>query len=161
VVVKPGVDVSLSPEVMPAVLKDGEVQTMEEVIVSARKEVETLPQVTVTDQKPEPFSDRNVDLPRGMDDVQPYYIFNSQTIQESGSTSVEDFLRQRLTMNTTVQTNSQITGYSTVAGAGNNNASVQSTASSINLNGLGVNRTLILVNGLPMAGVSVFSINGT
>ena len=151
VVVKPSTDTSIGIEEMPVHLKDGEVQTMEEVVVSAKKDVETMEKYVVTDQKPKPFSDRNVDLPRTINDVQPYYIFDSQKIVESGTSDVEDFLKQRLTMNTTVRTNAQITPYS--AGF---SGQVISTASSINLNGLGVNHTLILVNGLPMAGVSFF-----
>src|ERR1700678_2898274 len=99
---------------------------MQEVVVVAKKDVETMNPYLVTDTKPQPFSDRNVDLPRGIDDVQPYYIFDSQTIDESGTTDVEDFLRQRLTMDTTVQTNAQTTLYQTGSGPSN----FPSTASS-------------------------------
>jgi hypothetical protein len=56
--------------------------------------------VNDTNAKPPAFSDANVDIPRGIDDVQPYYIFNSQTIEQSGATNVEDFLKNRLTMDT-------------------------------------------------------------
>jgi len=154
VVVQPNREVTLGAETMPVIMKDGELQVMEEIVVTAKKEVQTMNPYLVQDVKPQPFSDRNVDLPRSIDDVQPYYIFDSQTIDESGTTDVEDFLKQRLTMDTTAETNAQKTLYQT-GGVG-----YPSTASSINLNGLGTDHTLILVNGLPMAGVSVFTNNG-
>jgi iron complex outermembrane receptor protein len=86
----------------------------------------------------------NVDVKRTEDDVQPYYILDSTMIEQSGATNVEDFLKQRLTMNTTVQSNSQ--SYGSTLGA----------TSSINLRGLGTNETLILVNGRRSAGVTLF-----
>ena len=151
VVVQPDRSVTLGSETMPVITKDGEVQMMEEVVVNAKKEgVETMTPVIVNDVKPQPFSDRNVDLPRGIDDIQPYYIFDNQTLEESGTTDVEDFLKQRLTMDTTTFTNTQITNYM-------NGRNFTNGASSIDLRGLGADHTLILVNGLPMAGVSVFT----
>jgi len=94
----------------------------------------------------------NVDIPRTVDDVQPYYIFDSETITNSGVTSVEDFLRQRLSMNAVYQSNSQVYGSPL-----NNNPGQPAggTTSSINLRGLGANETLILVDGRRMAGVSI------
>ena len=77
----------------------------------------------------------NVDIKRTQDDVQPYYIFDATTIKQSGASTVEDFLKQRLTMNAQFQTNSQ--GY----------ANGLPTYSSINLRGLGTNETLILIDG--------------
>src|SRR6266853_312493 len=52
----------------------------------------------------------NVDVKRTEDDVQPYYILDSKMIEQSGATNVEDFLNQRLTMNTNLLTNSQADG---------------------------------------------------
>jgi len=49
----------------------------------------------------------NVDVKRTEDDVQPYYILDSKMIEQSGDTNVEDFLKQRLTMNATIQSFSQ------------------------------------------------------
>jgi iron complex outermembrane receptor protein len=102
--------------------------------------------VTVEGQqaKAKVYSGGNVDIPRTIDDVQPYYIFDSKTIEESGTTNIEDFLKQRLTMNTVAQTNSQSYG---------NNA-FSTTTSSVNLRGLGTNETLILVDGRRMAGIT-------
>jgi outer membrane receptor protein involved in Fe transport len=89
---------------------------------------------------------QNVDLPRTIDDVQPYYIFDSEAIEESGALNVEDFLKQRLPMDTSSQTNSQ-SGYGGPQTSG--------TTSSINLRGLGANETLILVDGHRQAGVEL------
>jgi iron complex outermembrane recepter protein len=97
----------------------------------------------------------NVDIPRTINDVQPYYIFDSETIEQSGALDVEDFLKQRLTMNTTYQTSSQMYGTNNgFNGAGAN------TTSSINLRGLGTNETLILVDGHRMAGVTITGTTG-
>jgi iron complex outermembrane recepter protein len=109
--------------------------------------------VLVESQQPKekPFSGMNVDIPRTIDDVQPYTIFDSETIEQSGATNIEDFLKQRLTMNTVAQTNSQVIG---------GNASSGGNTSTINLRGLGTNETLILVDGRRMAGVNISSGNG-
>ena len=84
----------------------------------------------------------NVDVKRTEDDVQPYYILDSKQIEQSGATNVEEFLKSRLTMNTTFLSNSQ--SYGSGGGA----------TSSINLRGLGTNETLILINGRRSAGTS-------
>lgn len=81
----------------------------------------------------------NMDIPRSEDDIQPYTIINSETIQQSGATSVEEVLSKVLTMNTSVQNES---------GGG-----FTSTTSQINLRGLGANHTLILINGRRSAGI--------
>ena len=82
----------------------------------------------------------NVDIKRNVDDVQPYYIFDSQTMEESGVTNLEDFFKQRLTMDTRSFSNGQ--------GGG----SFQGNRSSIDLRGLGTNQTLILINGHRVVG---------
>jgi iron complex outermembrane recepter protein len=82
----------------------------------------------------------NVDIKRSVDDVQPYYIFNSEILESSGAANLEDFFKQRLTMNTRELTNSQLAGSS------------QGNRSSIDLRGLGTNQTLILVNGHRLVG---------
>jgi len=86
----------------------------------------------------------NLDVTRTEDDVQPYTIFDAQTIQQSGAVNVEDFLKQQLTQNTQGMTNAQATG-----------TAVQSlgATSAIDLRGLGANETLVLVDGRRMAGV--------
>jgi len=87
----------------------------------------------------------NVDVKRSEDDPQPYTILTSEQIQRSGAINVEDFLKQQLTMNTAVQTNSQ--AYGLFGG-------VPGGTSSINLRGLGANETLILIDGRRTAGIS-------
>ena len=77
---------------------------------------------------------RNTGIRRYEDDAQPYVVFEAAEIENSFSTSVEDFLRTRLPQNVSLQPNS----------LGQSNAS---NASEINLRGLGTDQTLILVNG--------------
>ena len=81
----------------------------------------------------------NMDIPRTENDIQPYTIINSETIQQSGATSVEEVLNKVLTMNTSVQ-NEAGTGFT-------------ATTSQVNLRGLGANHTLILINGRRSAGI--------
>lgn len=75
----------------------------------------------------------NMDLPRSRDDAQPYVIFSRETIENSGATSVEEFLKQRLTMNTLGSLNAQTNS--------------SSNASQFNLRGLGAANTLVLIDG--------------
>lgn len=82
-----------------------------------------------------PFMDRNVDIVRTVDDAQPYYILDHETLVRSGVGTVEDYLKQRLTMNAMPLSNNQ---YATFG---------QGNISSINLRGIGANQTLILING--------------
>lgn len=89
----------------------------------------TIPEILVVGSKI-----LNTDIRRSRDDVQPYTVFERDTIERSSAVNVEDFLRQRLTMNTVAGTNGQL-----FTNAGN--------TSQINLRGLGANQTLILVDG--------------
>ena len=93
----------------------------------------------VFDKKPVPFTDANMDIPRGVNDVQAYYIIGREEIENSGKTDLDDVLRDSLTQNTVVETNAQNdpNGLATQMGA----------TSSINLRGLGSAQTLILING--------------
>lgn len=84
----------------------------------------------------------NMDKPRSRDDAQPYVVFNRQSIEQSGATSIEDFLKQRLTMETTQTSESQT-------------SSLAGSRSTINLRGLGTNQTLILVDGHRTGGSAV------
>jgi len=89
--------------------------------------------VNVTAKKP--FTDGNMDIVRTIDDAQPYYILGSQLIEQSGAVNIDDFLKQRLSVNTTARSNAQ-----TLPNFLGNN-------SSVNLRGLGATQTLILING--------------
>lgn len=76
----------------------------------------------------------NMDKPRSRDDAQPYIVLDRAQIEQSGALDLQDFLKQRLTMNTQAATNSTSSAF---AGA----------LSSINLRGLGTSQTLVLIDG--------------
>lgn len=96
----------------------------------------------VTDSRPEEFSDRNVDLPRTVNDVQPYVIFNAKVIEESGAINMEDFLRTNLTMvNETLPNSGNTTSYG--------------ASSNISLRGLSATQTLVLIDGRRLPNVFV------
>ncbi len=96
------------------------------------KEVATLPELLV---KGERGWSLNADIRRTVDDPQPYVVFEREQIERSGALTLEAFVRDRLTMNTAATTQSQSPG----AQGG--------SASTINLRGLGVGQTLLLVDG--------------
>lgn len=106
--------------------------------VPARSAV-AMPQIMV-----EGARELNMDIERTRDDAQPYVVFDRETIERSGATNVEDFLKQRLTMNTQAATASQST-------TGN----ITGNSSAINLRGLGTNQTLILIDGHRIADFSI------
>lgn len=139
VIVTPDRNLSLAPE---TILGAGNTTTAEERSAAAREDIATLVQYVVTDSKAEPYADRNNDLPRTIDDPQPYYIYSAQQIGQSGAVNVEDFLKNNVTMDTNAQSNSQ--KYRINYG----------TTSSANLRGLGSNQTLILIDGHRSAGVN-------
>ncbi len=84
----------------------------------------------------------NTDIKRTEDDPQPYVVFERAEIDRSMASSLEDFLKTRLPMNTVGETNSQYVGLRF------------GSQSSINLRGLGTNQTLVLVNGRRMPRIS-------
>jgi len=119
-------------------------------VVSAEA-VTSLGQFDVYGQRARPFADGNTDIPRTMNDVQPYYIFDSKALETSGAVNVEDFLKQRLSMNTTAQTFRQEIGVATNLPYGG--------GSQINLRGVGTDKTLILVDGRRIAGIAVSGVD--
>jgi iron complex outermembrane recepter protein len=147
--VKAGHRLTLSSIVVPA--KNPGITQLDDYIVSARKEgVLELDPYEVRSHKTRPFSDGNADIPRTVDDAQPYYIFDAGQIDRSGAGDVEGFLKQYLTMNATALTGNQLSGRSDIG-----------NISAINLRGIGADKTLVLVNGRRMAGVSVFDADNT
>jgi iron complex outermembrane receptor protein len=126
---------------MPILIRDGKVLSEEESIQSQREtDVLKLDRFVVQSAKPPAFTDANVDIPRGENDVQPYRIITGEEMEFSGSLTVEDFLKEKLSMDGTERSNNQIyTG-----GIG--------TTSSISLRGLGPDRTLVLINGRRVQG---------
>jgi len=83
----------------------------------------------------------NMDLLRTEYDVQPYSIIGRDVIVRSGATSVEELLKQQLTMSTSFSSSAQ----SATGGRG--------SASSFSLRGMSSSETLILINGRRVAGV--------
>lgn len=140
-----GSRLSLSP-ISVRVAQSGAVQLETYSVRAKRNDVIELDPYSVEGRKEKPFT-MNMDIPRTVNDVQPYYIFDSKTIDQSGAVNLEDFLKQRLTMNTVAITSSQ-------TGAAFNTTG---NTSSVNLRGLGADKTLILVNGRRMPGVSIQS----
>ncbi len=84
----------------------------------------------------------NMDIRRSEDDPQPYVVFDRQAIDRSGAVNLQDFLQQRLPMDTNRFSNSQAGSAATGNG------------SYFNLRGLGVNQTLILIDGHRTASAS-------
>lgn len=82
---------------------------------------------------------QNVDIRRSEDDPQPYVVFDKEEIEASNATSLEDFFRSRLPMNTQQEPINQRSSM--------DESSVYGNISEINLRGLGANQTLILVDG--------------
>ena len=76
----------------------------------------------------------NNDIRRDRDDIQPYIVFDSELLKQSGAQNVEDFLQARLPMNATQSTQSQAGPPTTASGR-------------LDLRGLGVDETLVLVDG--------------
>jgi outer membrane receptor protein involved in Fe transport len=150
VVVAPGHELTISAQAMAYVVKNGEVQMMEEVVVHANKDVEVMEKYVVTGvgagEKPPAFSGSNFDLPRGIDDVQPYYIWDKNQIANSGASNVQDFFQKMVPMATNRGSSAQLIqpGYGdtsniTLGGLGSNNYT-----------STGTQNTLILLNGLPL-----------
>lgn len=84
----------------------------------------------------------NMDIRRTVDDVQPYVVLERRAIERSAASNLDDLLRKQLPMNAVA------TGYGqdfsqTTTGA----------RSTFNLRGLGIDQTLVLVDGrrLPLA----------
>lgn len=77
----------------------------------------------------------NTDIPRGKDEAQPYTVFSREDIRRSGATDLDSFFRDFLGANTSVTTASQRSARD----------------SRIDLRGLGLDSTLILVDGRRIA----------
>lgn len=128
------------------VAQSGTVQLEPYSVRAKKNDVIELDPYAVEGRKEKPFT-ANMDIPRTINDVQPYYIFDSNTLDQSGATNIGEFLKGRLTMNTTGMLNGQTIGQAS-------GAVLSGNTSSINLRGLGTDQTLILVNGRRTAGVT-------
>ena len=83
----------------------------------------------------------NNDIRRDRDDIQPYIVFDSALLMQSGAQNVEDFLQSRLPMNATQDTQSQVGPPTSVSGR-------------LDLRGLGTDETLVLVDGRRLPSIS-------
>jgi outer membrane receptor protein involved in Fe transport len=117
--------------------------TLLDPIVARANAVTELEKIEVIGSKGRPFDGGNMDIPRTVNDAQPRFIFDAKTIDQSGAVDIGEFLQQRLTMNTIAQSNAT------------SSANVNGNASSINLRGVGTNKTLILVNGRRLPGTNL------
>jgi len=88
----------------------------------------------------------NMDIQRTRDDVQPYVVFNDEAIERSGATSLEDFFRTHLPMNSMATSNTQTNG------------SYLGATSEVNLRGLGSSQTLILVDGRRLPSINASNV---
>lgn len=129
VVVRAGRDLTLTEQVMR---RRSDVTKLEPFLVKANTAT-VLDPYEVASNRVQAFQSANVDLPRTINDAQPYLIFERRAIEQSGAASVEAFLRQRLTMDATESPNN----------SGPNNGNF----SSFNLRGLGTDHTLVLIDG--------------
>ena len=87
----------------------------------------------------------NMDIARSRDDAQSYVIYDRQTIEQSNAINLDDFLKQRLPMNSVAGSAEQ---------SGN---SLIGNKSELNLRGLGANQTLILIDGHRTSNVTLGS----
>jgi iron complex outermembrane recepter protein len=91
----------------------------------------------------------NTGIVRNQDDVQPYVVFDRETISRSGARDVDEFLGTQLPMNA-VPANLSAQQTSGIL-AGN---------TQIDLRGLGTNQTLILIDGHRVAGWNNIGVGG-
>ncbi len=125
---------------LPAVTVAQSASTAATPVTPNKDAVTVMSEFKIFDKKSVPFTDANMDIPRGINDAQAYYIIGREEIENSGKTDLDDVLRDSLTQNSVVETNAQIdpSGLSNQLGS----------TSSINLRGLGSAQTLILINGM-------------
>lgn len=135
IVVKPDETVQLAPQEMPVSAEAMVGAKMESTVVQLEKYL-------VTDEKPVPFTlTDNIDIPRTVNDAQPYYMWDAGQIAISGATDLEDFFQRSVPMDTNKAVNSQ------------SGANLIGNISQIKINGLsagdtsGTQNTLVLVDG--------------
>lgn len=90
----------------------------------------------------------NTGIERTQDDSQPFIVMTREEIRRSGAPDLDTFLRNQLNVNTSPVVGQQVT-------AGSNTATKKVGLSAINLRGLGLGDTLILIDGRRQPGVNV------
>ncbi|MBX7121938.1 MAG: TonB-dependent receptor [Opitutaceae bacterium] len=131
--VRSGHNISIAGQVMRRVGPNDDITNLDPFVLQADAVTEMAP-FEVADGRAKPFASANVDLPRTVDDVQPYYIFDAKTLDRVGVVNLQDFLRRNLPMDAT-------------AVSGQQQVFLGGSGSVVNLRGLGANQTVILVNG--------------
>ena len=126
----------------PARSRDLMAQTEQVVAAEKLDEVVQMDRFDVYGRKPAPYTGANVDLPRTENDPQPYFIYDSASIERSGAVSVVDFMQKFVPMNYRKGTTEQ------------NPIALNGASSIFSLFGpVGQSQTLVLVNGRPQANV--------
>lgn len=92
----------------------------------------------------------NTAIERTQDDSQPFIVMDRKEIERSGAPNLEAFLRNQLNVNS-----SPIMGDQAAGGYNDSNRAVG--VSSINLRGIGVRDTLILIDGRRQPGINIGS----
>src|SRR2546421_598176 len=121
----------------PSTVEEQDEQASKKKAVRLQEMTVHIPEILVVGSK-----SLDMDIKRTVDDPQPYVVFDRTQVEHSGAANVEDFLKNRLTMNTVAATRSEL---GVVAGGFSENRS------QINLRGPGTNQTLILIDGHPMS----------
>jgi iron complex outermembrane recepter protein len=138
---KPGAEDPRPLAVAQSLPRDKRVEARATTNPEAPREIKLdIPEILVTGSK-----SLNADIRRTRDGSQPYVVFNSDDIATAQASSIEEFLNQRLPMDTTQGSPTQ--------------NFVGSNRSEINLRGLGSNQTLILIDGRRLPGP--FNAGGT
>ena len=103
----------------------------------ADKEVQKLSEFVVTAEKP--YTDRNVDIPRTVNDVQAYNIITKEDIESANPIDMNSYLKEDLLQSSANSENAQVQPQA---------GSVDGTRfSEANLRGMGSTGTLVLING--------------
>ncbi len=89
----------------------------------------------------------NTGIERTQDDSQPFIVMTREEIQRSGAPNLETFLRNQLNVNTSPVVGQQAPGGARIPGAAVG-------VSAINLRGIGLRDTLILIDGRRQPGVN-------
>ncbi|WP_322965067.1 TonB-dependent receptor [Sphingomonas fuzhouensis] len=91
----------------------------------------------------------NTGIERTQDDSQPFIVMGRKEIERSGAPNLESFLRNQLNVNT-----SPVVANQTMAG-GSDRTQAPGISSAINLRGIGLRDTLILIDGRRQPGVNL------
>src|SRR4029453_4237977 len=89
----------------PTLLLAQAASTKAESAAAKQDEARVMDEFKFFGKKPVPFTDANMDIPRGVNDIQAYYNIGPDEIENSGKTDLDDVLRDSLTQNTLSETN--------------------------------------------------------